>query len=45
MLTGEQVEQREFVLLLLNKFSLLSVHASRIGLSPVQLRVKLLQVT
>lgn len=43
MFTGQQREKREFALLLLNKFSLLSVHAVRLNISPADLRVRLLQ--
>ena len=43
MLTAEQQERREFVLKLLSSYALLAVHACRLNLSPVELRLNLLQ--
>lgn len=44
MLTAQQQERREFVLKLLSSYALLATHACRLNLSPVELRLSLLQV-
>lgn len=43
MLTAQQQERREFVLQLLSSYALLATHACRLNLSPVELRLNLLQ--
>ena len=43
MLTTQQQERREFVLKLLSSYALLATHAHRLDLSPVELRLSLLQ--
>ena len=43
MLTAQQQERREFVLRLLSSYALLATHACRVNLSPVELRLSLLQ--